>query len=213
MMSTKESLACMLCAKTVKLRILANHLQNVHNIEDSKLKQMCKLHLYGCKKFKKHLKKKEQLTEGSRKRFSERTKLLSRFEKAMQEQYCNMDVFTKMLMDVSMQYHGKRLGEDTTKDENKLSSGDDLQLTPSSFKLKINLKEKKVENVVDSVLSKSFVPEIKEKKELENPILSKSLMTDLGKKVKKPRRASLMKTSTPKPKKNLAKATSRTKGG
>ena len=143
---------------------------------------MCKLHLYGSKKFKKHLKKKEQLTEGSRKRFSEKTKLLGRFEKAMQEQYCNMDVFTKMLMDVSMQYHGKRLGEDITKNDNK-PSRDDPALTPSSFKLKINLKEKKVENVVDTILSKSLISEIKEKKISENPILSKSLITGLEKKV------------------------------
>ena len=198
----------MMCSKTVKLRLLANHLENVHNIKEKKLKQFCKLHLHGSKKFKEHLKKERKIEEQPRKRFSEKTQLLSRFQKSMQKQNLNMDVFTKMLMDVSMEYHGKRLGGDPRK-ENCIN--DAVNVSSNTLKMKINLKEKKVIDtslpippfkVVDDTFDESLLKTEENKRMKQKPL--KRLNKSVGPK---------MRTSTPKPRKNIPKVTSRSRGG
>ena len=198
----------MMCSKTVKLRLLANHLENVHNIKEKKLKQFCKLHLHGSKKFKEHLKKERKVEEQPRKRFSEKTQLLSRFQKSMQEQNLNMDVFTKMLMDVSMEYHGKRLGGDPREEK---CINDAVNVSSNTLKMKINLKEKKVidtslpiplSKVVDDTFDESLLKTEENKRVKQKPL--KRLNKSVGPK---------MRTSTPKPRKNIPKVTSRSKGG
>ena len=101
-----------MCSKSVKIKLIANHLENVHKIEEN-LQNFCRLQLKGQKKLKKALKKKEKKDSCDKKykgkRQSEKDKLLGKFEKCLQNQYLDIDVFNKMLMDVSMKYHQGRI--------------------------------------------------------------------------------------------------------
>merc|ERR1712126_710801 len=111
-MTSQKSVQCMMCPKNLKVRLIANHLQNIHKIEQKSVLLFSKLQLKGYKKFNKVLKKKEKKSSCQRlkeKRLSERTKLLNKFETCIQNQYLNEDLFSKLLLDVSLKYHQRRI--------------------------------------------------------------------------------------------------------
>merc|ERR1712133_196127 len=189
-----QKVECIMCSKSVKIKIIANHLENVHKIEEN-LQNFCRLQLKGQKKLKKALKNKG-------KRQSEKDKLLGKFEKCLQNQYLDIDVFNKMLMDVSMKYHQGRITNEPIEYDDAMKT-QDVKHSDKNLKLTINLKEKKI-------VSKPNQEEIKEGKE-NNTFQDR---TNLKKKsaLKHPKFA----TSTPKPRPKKIKAnsnvTSRTKG-
>merc|ERR1712133_269179 len=212
-MSSQKSVQCIMCPKSLKVRLIANHLQNVHKIEQKSVLLFSKLQLKVYKKFNKVLQKKEKKSSCQRlkeKRQSERTKLLNKFETCIQNQYLNEDLFSKLLLDVSMKYHQRRITnrpmdyDDIKPQEEKM---DKRENQDKNLSLIINLKEKRVVT--------------KQKKD----IVDKSKVSDktlkVKKPLKKPRAPKLPKlaTSTPKPRARKTKvisstnATARTIGG
>merc|ERR1712133_225935 len=200
-----QKVECIMCSKSVKIKLIANHLENVHKIEEN-LQNFCRLQLKGQKKLKKALKKKERKDSCEKKykgkRQSEKDKLLGKFEKCLQNQYLDIDVFNKMLMNVSMKYHKGRIKNEPIEYDDAMKT-QDVKHSDKNLKLTINLKDKKI-------VSKPNQEEIKEGKE-NNTFQDR---TNLKKKsaLKHPK----FTTSTPKPGPKKIKAnsnvTSRTKG-
>merc|ERR1712133_251764 len=208
-MSSQKSVQCIMCPKSLKVRLIANHLQNIHKIEQKRVLLFSKLQLKGYKKLNKVLQKKEKKSSCQRlkeKRQSERTKLLNKFETCIQNQYLNEDLFSKLLLDVSLKYHQRRIAnkpvdyDDIKPQEEKKDKSENQD---KNLSLIINLKEKRVLT--------------KQKKEN----VEKSKVSDKTLKVKKPRAPKLPKlaTSTPEPRARKTKvissinATARTIGG
>merc|ERR1712189_167936 len=176
----KTSVSCQLCSKNIRIRLLGNHLENQHKIEKQNLDVFCKKELSGST------------------RISEKSKLMEQFQKCLQSEYLNIDVFNKMLIDVSMEYHQKRLIKEAsnTKDVNHYDSIDKTlnetlndSKQGSDLKLTINLK--------DRTVTKTPQPAIKK---IESKIKAE-------KKTKTTSMTPRMTTSTPKPRKLIKKLT------
>ena len=94
-------------------------------------------------------------------------KLKKRFQDSLQDQKLNLDVFTKLLMNVSFEYHEKRVdspgdplaGRDalSSLSTGKTNTANQPSQEKSDLKLRINLKEKKV---MPSTSKKAAVKEI-----------------------------------------------------
>ena len=197
----QKSVECIMCSKSVKIRLIANHLANHHQIQEN-LQNFCKLQLKGQKKLKKALKKKEKETScwksSKGKRQSEKEKLLHKFEKCLQEQYLDIDVFNKMLMDVSFSYHKSRVTNkpmdyDDAIDMN-MSESIEKKSSDNNLKLTINLKERKV-------ISKTNPEDLQEKQKSASNLENKTSIKK-QKSLKNPKFA----TSTPKPRARKVKA-------
>merc|ERR1712189_19514 len=181
MPSHKTSVSCQLCSKNIRIRLLGNHLENQHKIEKQNLDVFCKKELSGST------------------RISEKSKLMEQFQKCLQSEYMNIDVFNKMLIDVSMEYHQKRLIKEAsnTKDVNHYDSIDKTlnetlndSKQGSDLKLTINLKDRTVTKTPQPTSNKR-----ESKIKAEKKTVSSTSMT--------PR----MTTSTPKPRKLIKKLT------
>ena len=205
MPSHKTSVSCQLCSKNIRIRLLGNHLENVHKIEKQNLDVFCKMQLSGLRKIEKSIRKKEKKMKkkiqkelsGST-RISEKSKLMEQFQKCLQSEYMNIDVFNKMLIDVSMEYHQKRLIKEAsnTKEVNHYDSIDKtLNKTlndskqGSDLKLTINLKDRTVTKTPQPT-TKKIESKIKAEKKTKTTSMT-------------PR----MTTSTPKPRKLIKKLT------
>jgi len=149
-MVDRRSVRCIMCGSTVRMKILANHLENKHSIAPANIKRFCSIQMENETKVlpqsstPNHVKK----SKDKKKDKSEKKKLKKRFQDSIRDQYLNLDVFTKMLMDVSFDYHEKRLSS-PGESQQALQSEEvkPLNKTPGGnpdLKIRINLKEKKV---------------------------------------------------------------------
>ena len=211
-MADRRAVTCVMCTRTIKIKLLANHLSNVHRVEADNLENFCKLQLFGYKTLTKVLKKKQNKKSSKKqlkvaKNISEKGRLQSKFERSIREQFFSMDVFSKMLMDVSREYHESRVTggdmdddvinrsleaaklEDSTEGEHNTSSG--------TLNFRINLKEQRM---TQAPLNKSMEESI-----IKTPLISSKIQKLT--KTKKPK----MTTSTPKPRK-VTKKTARSTG-
>ena len=191
-----------MCSKNIRFRLLGNHLENVHKVEKQNLDVFCKMQISGLRTIEKSIKKKEKKIQkglfGSH-RPSEKSKLMEQFQKCLQSEYLNIDVFNKMLIDVSMEYHQKRLIKEAsnTKDVNHYDSIDktlnetlnDSRQGSGDLKLTINLKEGKVIKTPQPTIKKR-VSKIKAEKKTKTTSMTPK-----------------MATSTPKPRKLIKKLT------
>ena len=145
-----RSLKCLMCGLTIRTKILANHLENKHNIARDNIKKFCDIQFKNEDRvLKQNIIQNSNVKKNVK---SEKLKLKKRFKDSLRDQYLNLDVFTKMLMDVSFEYHEKRLdspGEPAVgRDEPSLTEKQNpvgkQSEEKSDLKLRINLKEKKV---------------------------------------------------------------------
>ena len=212
-MSSKQSVQCIMCPKIIKIRLIANHLQNIHKIEHKSVLSFSKLQLGGHEKLNKVLKKKEKKSTCQRikeKRHSQRTNLLNKFETCIQNQYLNEDIFSKLLLDVSMKFHQNRqrimnkpMGYDDS--HHKDVKKDETIENDKNISLIINLKEKRVVT--------------KQEKDYLNKSKACGKIDKSNAKKHRAREPKNLKpaTSTPKTRarkpKNHTNATSRTRGG
>ena len=148
-----RTLRCMMCGLTIRTKILANHLENKHNIARDNVKKFCDIQFQNEDRvLKQNIIQNATVKKDKKTVKSEKRKLKKRFQDSLRDQYLNLDVFTKMLMDVSFEYHEKRLdspGEPSVRREESFLSKEPNQVNKQSeeksdLKLRINLKEKKV---------------------------------------------------------------------
>merc|ERR1711874_899485 len=165
-MTGPRTLKCKMCSLTIRTKILANHLENKHNIARDNLKKFCDIQFQNeDKALKLNISQTSTVKKDKKKVKSEKLKLKKRFQNSLRDQYMNMDVFTKMLMDVSFEYHEKRLDSPREPSERADESSAIDETNPvkkqagekSDLKLRINLKEKKV---IKSNTKKTAVKEI-----------------------------------------------------
>lgn len=211
-MSSKKSVQCMMCPQSIKTRLIGNHLQNIHKIEQKSLLSFSKLQLGGHEKLNKVLKKKEKKSSCQRikeKRLAERTNLLNKFETCIQNQYLNEDIFSKLLLDVSMKFHQNRQRIIKTPMncddiQHKDVKKDDIE-NDKNISLIINLKEKRVVTKQEQdALNKS---KVSDKKLIDKSNVRKHRAS------KNPKPASSTPKSRARKPKNNTNATSRTRGG
>ena len=140
---------CLICGAEVRTKILANHLQNKHSVAPDQITKFCSIQLERQTAKGLHQNSSPGIVKKDKKKDkSEKRKLKKRFQDSLRDQYLNLDVFTKMLMDVSFEYHEKRLSspgepEEVLKKEIK-EEYDQHSSDKSDLKIRINLKEKKV---------------------------------------------------------------------
>ena len=148
-----RTLKCLMCGLTIRTKILANHLENKHNIARDNIKRFCDIQFQNEDRvLRQNIVQNSAVKKDKKKVKSEKSKLKKRFQDSLRDQYLNLDVFTKMLMDVSFEYHEKRLDspEETQvrRDEPPLNEKpkavNKQSEEKSDLKLRINLKEKKV---------------------------------------------------------------------
>merc|ERR1719219_1685992 len=99
-----------MCGLTIRTKILANHLENKHNIARDNIKRFCDIQFQNEDRvLRQNIVQNSAVKKDKKKDKSEKRKLKKRFQDSLRDQYLNLDVFTKMLMDVSFEYHEKRL--------------------------------------------------------------------------------------------------------
>merc|ERR1719221_197910 len=152
-MTGPRTIKCKMCGLTIRTKILGNHLENKHNIASDNIKKFCDIQFQNeDKALKLNINHTSTVKKDKKKVKSEKLKLKKRFQDSLRDQYLNMDVFTKMLMDVSFEYHEKRLdspgeplaGKDQPSARDQTNSVNKQSGEKSDLKLRINLKEKKV---------------------------------------------------------------------
>ena len=156
----------------------------------------------------------------------ERSSLKKRFEEAIKDQYFSMDVFSKLLMDVSRDYHTSKINRGIEEQEVEKTFHDASVLNDSSadykgdLKFKINVSSQKVQKLESNLdtsklldesliqkglftatnlnesLSESFLPS-------QNSTLNESITKKTNVSKLKASRATKVKTSTPKQKKTV----------
>ena len=148
-----RTLKCKMCGLTIRTKILANHLENKHNVARDNINKFCDIQFQNENKaLKLNIIQTSTVKKDKKKVKSEKLKLKKRFQDSLRDQYLNMDVFTKMLMDVSFEYHEKRLdspGEPQVRRDEPSAIDQKNPVNKQSgeksdLKLRINLKEKKV---------------------------------------------------------------------
>ena len=144
-----RTLRCMMCGLTIRTKILANHLENKHNIARDNVKKFCDIQFQNEDRvLKQNIIQNATVKKDKKTVKSEKRKLKKRFQDSLRDQYLNLDVFTKMLMDVSFEYHEKRVESagdlPVRSEENKSNPVQKPSQEKSDLKLRINLKEKKV---------------------------------------------------------------------
>merc|ERR1719282_1261338 len=127
--------------------------KNQHKVEYQKVGLVARMHIN--KKFKKVIKKqsgtKKLKIKNCHKKPMERSSLKKRFEDAIREQYFSMDVFSKLLMDVSRDYHSSKLNRGIEDEQIEKTFNDASILNESNadyrgdLRFKINVSSQKVE--------------------------------------------------------------------
>ena len=151
-----------MCEKILRVKLLGNHLMNQHNVSATQVGTVARMHLN--KKIKKVVKKqsasKKLKIKNCHKKPMERSSLKKRFEDAIQEQYFSMDVFSKLLMDVSRDYHSSKINRGIEDEQIEKTFNDASILNEShadyrgDLRFKINVSSQKVEKVEGSDTSK-----------------------------------------------------------
>ena len=146
----QRTVLCMMCGMEVRTKILANHFLNKHRITEGQVNRFCSIQLENhtpgvvVQQTLSH----DVAKENKKTNKSEKLKLKKMFQDSLRDQYLNLDVFTKMLMDVSYEYHENRLGS-TEEAEAAAQSHKETEIKENSedksdLKIRINLKEKRV---------------------------------------------------------------------
>ena len=145
-----------MCAKILRVRLLGNHLMNQHAVKKDQVGMVARIHLN--KKIKKVVKKqsgpKKLKMKNCHKKPMERSSLKKRFEDAIQEQYFSMDVFSKLLMDVSRDYHSSKINRGIEDEQIEKTFNDASILNESNadykgnLRFKINVSSQKVEKIM-----------------------------------------------------------------
>ena len=148
-----------------------------------------------------------------------------RFEDAIREQYFSMDVFSKLLMDVSRDYHSSKINRGIEDEQIEKTFNDASILNEShadyrgDLRFKINVSSQKVEKVEGSDTSKLLDESLIQKGLFSTINLNESCIlpgqnsmmmnesitkqTNVSK--LKASKAMKLKTSTPKPRKTVAR--------
>ena len=129
---------------------------NQHAVKKDQVGMVARIHLN--KKIKKVVKKqsgpKKLKMKNCHKKPMERSSLKKRFEDAIQEQYFSMDVFSKLLMDVSRDYHSSKINRGIEDEQIEKTFNDASILNESNadykgnLRFKINVSSQKVEKIM-----------------------------------------------------------------
>ena len=223
--SSSKIVDCIMCARTLRVKILGNHLMNQHKVGRDQVGTVATMHLD--KKCKKAAKK---LLKGTEEKFKvknchkkpmQRSSLKKRFEDAISSQFFDMDIFSKLLMDVSRDYHMSKInrGIEDQEIDNTFNDASILNVDyhyQGDLKFRINVSSQKMEKSTSHDTSKLLDESLIEKglytKTLSESVflpgqhltlLDKSM--DVTKKTNvskvKASKVAKMKTSTPRQKK------------
>ena len=216
-----------MCEKILRVKLLGNHLMNQHNVSATQVGTVARMHLN--KKIKKVVKKqsasKKLKIKNCHKKPMERSSLKKRFEDAIQEQYFSMDVFSKLLMDVSRDYHSSKINRGIEDEQIEKTFNDASILNEShadykgNLRFKINVSSQKVEKILETNLDTSklldesliqrglftttnldesvFMPD------QNSTLMNESITKQTNVSKLKASRATKVKTSTPKQKKSV----------
>ena len=221
-----QSTSCFMCEKILRVKLLGNHLMNQHNVSATQVGTVARMHLN--KKIKKVVKKqsasKKLKIKNCHKKPMERSSLKKRFEDAIQEQYFSMDVFSKLLMDVSRDYHSSKINRGIEDEQIEKTFNDASILNESNaeyrgdLRFKINVSSQKVEKVEGLDTSKLLDESLIQKGLLitnlnescflpgqNSTMMNESMTKQTNVSKLKTSRAMKLKTSTPKPKKTVAR--------
>ena len=159
--NSSKMVDCIMCARTLRMRLLGNHLINQHKVQRDQVGTVARIHLD--KKCKKVTKK---LLKGTKKKFKmkncqkkpmQRSSLKKRFEDAIRGQYFDMDVFSKLLIDVSRDYHMSKINRGIEDQEIDKTFNDASILNADyqgDLKFRINLSSQKMEKSTSNDTSK-----------------------------------------------------------
>lgn len=222
-LSSSKMVECFMCAKDLRVKLLGNHLMNQHKVEYHKVGMVARMHIN--KKFKKVIKKqsgsKKLKMKNCHKKPMERSSLKKRFEDAIRDQYLSMDVFSKLLMDVSRDYHSSKINRGIENQQIEKTFNDASILNESytdykgDLKFKINVSSQNIQKMENQDTSKLLDESLIEKglfttanldESVFLPSKNSTLMNEsLTKKTNvtklKASRATKVKTSTPRQKK------------
>ena len=225
-LSSSKMVECIMCAKYLRVKLLGNHLMNQHKITHDRVAMVAKMHIN--KKIKKVVKK-QMLTKKLKmkncyKKPMERSSLKKRFEDAIKDQYFSMDVFSKLLMDVSRDYHTSKINRGIEEQEVEKTFHDASVLNESSadykgdLKFKINVSSQKVQKLESNLDTSKLLDESLIQKGLftttsldesvflpsqNSTLMNASVTKQTNVSKLKASRATKVKTSTPKQKKTV----------
>ena len=182
--SSSKIVDCIMCARTLRVKILGNHLMNQHKVGRDQVGTVATMHLD--KKCKKAAKK---LLKGTEEKFKvknchkkpmQRSSLKKRFEDAISSQYFDMDIFSKLLMDVSRDYHMSKInrGIEDQEIDNTFNDASILNVDyhyQGDLKFRINVSSQKMEKSTSNNTSKLLDESIIEEKGLITTSLSESV--------------------------------------
>ena len=217
--------SCLMCSRPLRLKLLGNHLLNKHQVEQDQLELVANWHLNKkCIKLAKEVKMgaKKIKMKNCHKKPIKRSKLKKRFDDAMRGEHFGVDGFSKLLMDVSRDYHTSNINRKNEKTGNSFRKADDYK---GDLKFKINLSSQKMEKSFSDDTSRLLdeSPDGDEEKGSLTTTLSESVFlpnqnstslkdsedVSLAKKTNvsklKARKATRMKTSTQRQKKKSVK--------
>ena len=131
---------------------------NQHKVDREQVGVVAKMHLNKkCMKVvKKQMGTKKLKIKNCHKKPMERSSLKKRFEDAIRDQYFSMDVFSKLLMDVSRDYHASKINRGIEDQEIDKTFNDASILNESNsdykgdLKFKINVSSQKVQKIESS---------------------------------------------------------------
>ena len=167
-LSSSKMVDCIMCARTLRVKILGNHLMNQHKVGRDEVAIVASMHLdKKCKKATKKLLKgtqKKLKVKNCHKKPMERSSLKKRFEDAIRGQYLNMDIFSKLLMDVSRDYHMSKINRGI-EDQEIDKTFNDASIVNADYqgdlKFRINVSSHKMEkstpNDTSKLLDESFI--------------------------------------------------------
>ena len=214
-----------MCEKILRVKLLGNHLMNQHNVSATQVGTVARMHLN--KKIKKVVKKQSASNKlkikNCHKKPMERSSLKKRFEDAIQEQYFSMDVFSKLLMDVSRDYHSSKFNRGIEDEQIEKTFNDASILNESNaeyrgdLRFKINVSSQKVEKVegldTSKLLDESLIQrglftttnldESVFMPDQNSTLMNESITKQTNVSKLKASRATKVKTSTPKQKKSV----------
>jgi len=173
---------CMMCARPLRVKLLGNHLMNQHKVGPDQLGLVAKWHLNKkCLKLAKKVKiGTQKKVKNCHKKPMKRSSLKKRFEDAMSGEYFGMDVFSKLLMDVSRDYHTSIINRGIEDKEIEKTFNDASILNADykgDLKFKVNRSSQKLEKSFsnDTIRLLDDSPMAMEEKGLLTATLSESV--------------------------------------
>lgn len=167
---------CIMCARNLRVRILGNHLLNQHKVGQDQVGLLATMHLdKKCKKVAKKLMVTEEKIKVKmcHKKPMKRASLKKLFESSISRQTFNMDVFSKLLMDVSREYHTSNINREIeeTLNDASVDNGD----YKGDLKFRINVSSQKIEKSTSNNTSSLLGELSTTEKKLSTSTLSESV--------------------------------------